>query len=191
MDALGRALDALALEVPQLPAPAVEAMEEGATEALQASAWDPEDGEDARMQEALLELSEPTAEYSGERIRVLLLEVLRRAAYDWVLYRSSRRMDQRTIAHDAYVWLFEEDEYHPWRELREEEGTQLLSFETICEVMDFDMERVRGYVRKLTPDKIKTAGRPPERRKRQTEDSSYYSEHGVTVDYALPAEEEA
>lgn len=142
------------------------------------------------LQEAAAALSGAMNDYDGSRIRVLMLEVLRRAAYDWVLYRNSRRLDQKTIAYDAYVWLFEEDEYHPWRIAREEEGTTIMSLESICDIMDFDIETVRDHVRRLTPDKIKTAGRPPERRKRQTEDTSYYNEHGVMGSFTFPSDEE-
>lgn len=146
-----------------------------------------------RAAEKLLAVVDDTAgseqqddDVAGARIRVLLLEVLRRAAYDWVLYRGSRRAEHKEIAHDAYVWLFEEDAHHPWARVRKEEHTELMSFLSICEVMGFDPDGVRASVRRLTPEKIKTAGRPPERRKKQTEDASYYSEYGVLATYSTP-----
>ena len=98
----------------------------------------------------------------AEGARALLLEIVRRAAYDWVLYRSSRRLDQKVLAEDAFTWLFQEDEEHPNWQLRRAEGKDLTALVNICVELDLDVERVRGHIRNLTPNKVMSSGRPPE-----------------------------
>jgi hypothetical protein len=100
----------------------------------------------------------------ASKCRALLLEVIRRAAHDWVLYRSTRR-PERVYARSAYVWLFEEKPGHPWWELRQKEGEPLLAFLNICEMLDLDPEYVRARIRKMTIRDIMTAGRPAENRR--------------------------
>lgn len=151
-----------ALRVPEGPE-TVEALEAD----LQPSAWDPEDVDVAVF---------------AERARTLLTNIIRRAAHDWVLYRTSSRLDQRELAHDAYVWLFEEDEYHPWAAIRKRDGTELTSFLSICEIIEVDPDFARNQIRKLTVRDVKMAGRPPERRHRQSLDATYYNEHSVLTD---------
>lgn len=113
------------------------------------SAWDPE------PHDIVLEAS---------KCRALLLEVIRRAAHDWVLYRSTRR-PERAFALDAYVWLFEEEPGHPNWELRQREGEPMMAFLTICDLLDLEPETVRARVRGMTIRDIMTAGRPAERRR--------------------------
>lgn len=97
----------------------------------------------------------------------LLLEVIRRAAYDWVLYRTSRRLFHRKLADQAYQWLFKEQEGHPdWRE-RMQSGKHVTSFLGICTLLDLDPESVRVHVRRLTPKNVMSVGRPPEYRRRE------------------------
>jgi len=104
--------------------------------------------------------------------RVLLAEILRRAAYDWVLYRSSRRLRDAELARDAYVWLFEEGPGHPnWIE-REKDGWAVFSFLTICDSLDMDPQAVRERIKKMTPSDVTSIGRPPVRRKRYLESTS-------------------
>jgi hypothetical protein len=129
------------------------------------SAWDPE------PHDAVMDAS---------RCRALLLEVIRRAAYDWVLYNGTRR-PERMHARDAHTWLFEEEPGHPAWEARQRAGEPLLSFLSICEVLDLDPETVRARIRSMTVQDIMTAGRPAERRRfRQTRE-------GVE-DHAAPVE---
>lgn len=131
----------------------------------ESSAWDPSD------------LAEVAAE--AGICRALLFDIIRRAINDWVLYRNHSRLHLRELAQEAYVWLFEEKPGHPqWRE-RAREGSQFTAFLVICETLDIDPERVRSRARVLRPVDIKTAGRPPERRKRRQVDSPDYSEHSV------------
>jgi hypothetical protein len=109
---------------------------------------------------------EETALQEINGCKTLLLEVVRRAAYDWVLYRTSTRLVQRTLAEQAYVWLFVEAPGSPeWNE-REQEGKHMMSFLSICESLDLDPETVRRHVRRLTPKNVMSVGRPAEYRRR-------------------------
>jgi len=110
----------------------------------------------------------------AEGARALLLEVIRRAAFDWVLYRTSTRIEQSILAKDAHTWIFEEDEDHPNFKLREREGKHLTSFVVICDSLDLDPDRVRGYIRNLTPNRVMSSGRPPE--------NSRASEHHAAIE---------
>lgn len=97
--------------------------------------------------------------------RALLLEVIRRAGYDWVLYRGSRRLKTKQIAEDAYHWLFEEKPGDASWAQRKEEGKELTSFLAICEALDLDPEYVRDTIRKLTVKDVLSVGRPATHRK--------------------------
>jgi len=131
------------------------------------------------------------AAYEAEHARALLLELIRRAAHDWVLYRSSSRLEQLELANNAYTWLFEEKPGHPWWIQREQEGMQLTSFLCACEQLDLDPDYVREKVKLFTPRAIKMAGRPAERRKKQDGcDNSYYSEYSVEMVSLESLEEE-
>lgn len=163
----------LTIEVEEPPPPAPELVE---------SVWDPE------PHDSVMEAS---------KCRALLLEVIRRAAHDWVLYRNTRR-PERAHAADAYVWLFEEGPAvdgkpaHPnWvlRQSAKEPAERLLSFLTICEVMDLDPGVVRRRIRAMTSKDIMTAGRPAEhRRARKQEGVEDYSSPGQldTISYDDP-----
>jgi hypothetical protein len=140
---------------PPPPVPVDEEDEEVAEEreSLPASAWDPEP-HDAFM--------------DASRCRALLLEVIRRSAHDWVLYRNTRK-PERIYAMEAHTWLFEEEPGHPWWELRQRDGEPFLSFLSVCETLDLDPETVRARVRSMTIRDIATAGRPAERRRPRKE----------------------
>ena len=144
--------------------------------------WDPEETEDVIVTPEMLD---------GSQVRALMLEVLRRAIHDWVLYRTSRRMEHRELAQHAYTWLFEEKEGHPWRTMRRQHGLDMMSLEAICETIDIDIETVRTGARNMTERRIKTAGRPPERRRRVGEDHSHYAEHDLSINFTYPVEEDA
>lgn len=135
---------------------------------------------------------EPSSPYESSRCKALLLEVLRRAAHDWVLYRSHARLTNREIAQDAYEWLFEEDEEHlSWRERANAvftlEDTEMVgvrnitSFLAICEVLDLDPEVVRTRVRQMDIQTIISAGRPAETRKVKSGEMAGLEECGVMV----------
>jgi hypothetical protein len=148
--------------------------------------WDPEG-----VTEEDLEPSPPNPDVlSGTQVRSLLLDVLRRAIHDWVLYKNSSRLEHKELARHAFIWLFEEEEGHPWRLQRQQEGLDMLSLESVCDVLDIDIETVRRVARNTTERQIKTAGRPPERRKKVGDDSSHYAEHDVNIQFTYPSEEE-
>lgn len=96
----------------------------------------------------------------AEGARALMLEIIRRAAQDWVLYRNSAEPDKKLLADEAYVWLFVECEGHPNYVLRRAEHREFTGFLAICEALDMDPVRVRAYVTQLTPDKV-LSGRLP------------------------------
>lgn len=97
--------------------------------------------------------------------RALLLEIVRRASYDWVLYRTSSKLLKRSLAESAYHWLFvEEPSTLAWRQ-RAQSNKELTSFIAVCEAVGVDPERVRRRIRQLTERDIMGAGRPAERRK--------------------------
>ena len=107
--------------------------------------------------------------------RALLLEIVLRAAYDWVMYRNHRRLLLKKNAQEAYAWLFVEGPGHPdWIE-REKEGWHLFSFLAICDALDLNPAAVRKSVRKLTPQRIQARGRPPTRRRPQFANSEIES----------------
>lgn len=127
------------------------------------SDWDPDDD----LADAI----------EASRCRALLLEILRRAIHDWVLYRSHTRLAEREKAQSAYTWLFEEGPGHPWWAIRQRDGQMLTALLTICEIFDFDVEYVRRAARETTVHKILTAGRPPETRKAAKD--VHYTEYEV------------
>ena len=145
-----------------------------------------------------LELAAPSAWdpdplYEASRCQALLLEVIRRAIHDWVLYRQHRRWDLRERAHAAYVWLFEEEPGHPQWERRQRAefeidgktvrgGRALTSFLAICEAVSLSPETVRERARTVTVKEVAQAGRPPERRRASRSDSPSIEEHAVLVD---------
>jgi hypothetical protein len=121
---------------------------------------------------------EPTTEREVSRCKALLLEVLRRAAHDWVLYRQHRKLDKRELAHDAYIWLFEEDDRHPYRRERQKASfpgvngraapsgaRALTSFHSVCEHLDLDPGVVRERIKKMDARSIIASGRPPQNRR--------------------------
>lgn len=121
--------------------------------------------------------------------RALLLEILRRAAYDWVLYRTSSKLQDKQLAEDAYYWIFvENEESSSWdeRETPDENGiTKVMTgFLTICEILDLDPEKVRAYVRQLTIKNVMSVGRPAERRYGPSEEGGgeEHMVHSVSVD---------
>lgn len=96
----------------------------------------------------------------------LLLEILRRASYDWVLYRTSRRKLNRDLAESAYRWLFLEGPQTVEGRERRKSGKHMTSFLSICELLDLDANAVRRRIRELTPKNIRSVGRPAEYRRR-------------------------
>jgi len=108
--------------------------------------------------------------------RALLLEVIRRAAFDWVLYRSSSDIAKKQWAETAYIWLFEETPRSATWSTRQRDGKLLTGFVTVCTILDLDPDQVRSRVRKMTVQSILSAGRPAERRKGKVSDEVMHSE---------------
>lgn len=136
-----------------------------------ASAWDPESYFEVNY-------SDQMAEAGG--CRALLLEIIRRASFDWVLYRNSSKLANKQLAEGAFHWLFIEDEKSQQWAQRVRNGKGMLSFLTICETLDIEPNKVRKRVHKLTGRDIMGAGRPAERRKvKHSDDSLSSDEHSV------------
>lgn len=134
--------------------------------------WDPEEL-------SYSPLADPVMEASS--CRALLLEVVRRAAYDWVLYRQSSKLQNKVLAESAFHWLFvEEPGSSAWSQRRRGEK-ELTAFLSICDVIGLDPERVRARIRQLTERDIMGAGRPAERRKSKQggEEALTSDEHSV------------
>jgi len=150
------------------------------TELIAARAPEPRSAPEPRDEELLLQ------EING--CKTLLLEIIRRTAYDWVLYRGSRRMVQKTCADLAYRWLFEEVEGTPdWAE-RMREKKYITSFVAICEGLDLDPDTVRRHIRRLTPKNVMSVGRPAEYRRRDVvaagSDEDVYSLPEGLIEYS-------
>lgn len=139
---------------------------------------------------------DPEPLYEASRCQALLIEIIRRAAHDYVLYRQHRRMELRALAEHAFVWLFQEEPGHPAWKTREravfhvdseerpttvEVGSRrLTSFLSICEACSLDPETVRERARRMTVDEIMRAGRHIERRpSRPSQDAMSLETHSV------------
>jgi hypothetical protein len=115
----------------------------------------------------------------GLDCRRLLLEIMRRAAFDWVLFRNHHKLAKKKLAKEAYVWLFKEEVGDYAWQTRKVEDRELTSFRSICMMLDLDIEVMRGKFRELTPARILNAGRPPE--------TSHTYDHAAGVEIHLSA----
>lgn len=116
---------------------------------------------------APMRVDHPLAAQEVNGCKALLLEIIRRAAYDWVLYRTSERLPQKKLAQDAYLWLFFEEPGHQnWIE-RQMSQKGITSFLSICEMLDLDPGAVRVQIRKLTVKNVMSVGRPAEYRRNE------------------------
>jgi hypothetical protein len=73
--------------------------------------------------------------------RALWMKVVIRAAFDWVSYRDSTKLEHKKIAEYAYVWLFTPSELFN-------------SFENICQAVDLPPDKIRAWARKLTKEHV-------------------------------------
>lgn len=144
---------------------------------VQPSAWDPDE-----------EVYSDRQAEAGN-CKALLLEVIRRACFDWVLYRNSSKLQNKILAESAHHWLFLENEHSATWAQRSRNGKGMMSLIAICDALDIEPSSVRVRARALTERDIMGAGRPAERRKtKQNEDAMSSDEHfahGVDVD-SLP-----
>jgi hypothetical protein len=83
----------------------------------------------------------------GNRVKMLLASIIRRAAFDIALYRGSTRLEDRLVAVGAYNWMFRDDPIH--------EDDRFTSFPHICEVLDEDPEWIRAATLKLRRGDVK------------------------------------
>jgi hypothetical protein len=73
--------------------------------------------------------------------RALWLKVIIRAAFDWVSYRDSLKLEQRKEAERAYKWLFLPSE-------------MMNSFENVCQLIDIPAPNIRVWVSGLTKEHV-------------------------------------
>ncbi len=120
----------------------------------------------------------------SSRCRALLLEIIKRAIHDWVLYKSHSELTKATYAREAYVWLFEEEEDHPDFAERKKHGTTITSFIVICEVTDLRPEELRSHIKRLKVSDVMGTGRPAERRRLPSEEVciEQHSLAGVSIE---------
>jgi hypothetical protein len=149
------------------------------------SAWDPDPSEGVQWSTEPIPEIDRVAEAGN--CRALMLEVIRRASFDWVLYRSSSKLQAKLLAESAYHWLFVEDDNSPSYALRIRNGKTMMSFLAICEAMDIEPSRVRARARMLTEKDIMGAGRPPERRKVKVSDEAMSSDEHSVFDVDMDA----
>jgi hypothetical protein len=143
---------------------------------------------------------EPDSQQNVSRCKALLLEILRRAAHDWVLYRQHSTMWKRELAQDAFTWLFEEDEGHPYyRERRRvtltnNDGEEVVgpriftSFLAVCETLDLDPDTVRERVKKMDARSIISSGRPPQTRRARPQEVEPLVECPLEIDVDVNVE---
>lgn len=107
-----------------------------------------------------------------------LLEVLRRAIYDWACFKG-RRGKAGEVWREANTWLFIEGPGHPWWEQRAREGLEHLSFLSICERLDKDPALMREAAAGFDMETVINTGRPPLHRYPDQElgDDHTYEEH--------------
>ena len=79
----------------------------------------------------------------GQGERLLLAAILRRAAFDIALYKSSSVLSKRRVWEDAYRWMF--DEF----------GDHFTSFNSICTLLDQDPWTIRKKTLRLTRKDVK------------------------------------
>lgn len=73
--------------------------------------------------------------------RALWLKVIIRAAFDWVQYRDSSKLEKRKDAESGYKWIFEPSELDN-------------SFENICKMIDLPPENLRTWAKTLTKEHV-------------------------------------
>ena len=105
----------------------------------------------------------PPPELEALGCRRLLFEVLKRAAFDWVLYADHAvGTSKKTRSTTAFQWLFREKPGDRDDVIRKRNGRELVSFLSICMHLDLDPELTRKKIRELSVERIRNAGRPPE-----------------------------
>ena len=119
--------------------------------------------------------------HDNSKCRALLLDVIRRAIHDWVLYRNHRSLLKREVAQHAKTWLFEEEPGHPWWEERQGSDLEPMSLLAICETLDLRVELVRTAAKQTTVQQVMTCGRPPEKRRRTMDEDVLGDMHSTSI----------
>lgn len=83
--------------------------------------------------------SAPHDRYVG--YRALWMKVIIRAAFDWVSYRDSDKLDKLKDAESGHNWIYGK-------------GCLFNSFENICHMIDLPPEKIRAWAKKLTKDQV-------------------------------------
>lgn len=83
----------------------------------------------------------------GEGERLLLASIIRRAAFDIVLYRNAPRLVDRRLGVGAYNWMFRDPNNH------------FTAFENICELLNEDPVWIRQQTLNLRRTDIMKIGR--------------------------------
>jgi hypothetical protein len=73
--------------------------------------------------------------------RALWLKVIIRAAFDWVTYRDSTKLENFKEAQMASKWLFEPSELPN-------------SFENVCQMVDLPPEKMRFWAKNLSKEQV-------------------------------------
>lgn len=73
--------------------------------------------------------------------RALWMKVIIRAAFDWVSYRDSNKLELRKIADSSYHWIFEPNRLFN-------------SFENVCQLVGLAPSTIRSWVRTLTKEHV-------------------------------------
>lgn len=95
---------------------------------------------------------EELAILAGRREKLLLANVIRRAAFDIALYKDSRRLKEKRIYIQAHQWMFTE-------RISKDPMDEFASFKNICELLDQDPEQIRRETLKLTRADVRKFGR--------------------------------
>jgi len=72
--------------------------------------------------------------------------IIRRAAFDIVLYKNDPKLVNRKLAVGAFNWMFREDA---------DPKDRFTSFLSICEILDQDPEWIRGRTLQLRKTDVK------------------------------------
>ena len=93
---------------------------------------------------SLRKLSCDTPQHGVDRYvgyRALWMKVIIRAAFDWVSYRDSSKLEQRKEAEKAFKWLFHQ-------------SVLFNSFENVCQLVDLPPDKIRRWVQTLTREHV-------------------------------------
>lgn len=106
-----------------------------------------------------------SAEEDPEAHKALFAGILRRAIFDWILYRGHGSREKRRLAGEAYTWLFVEKPGHSSWARRLRGKREMLSFHSICDIVQVSPDTVNRVAGVMTAQDIQKLGRPATRRR--------------------------